>query len=202
MRFSFYVKNLIRKSGLDSKPHYGGDIPGKPCAFRSGRISLCGNLSSPNKKFPITPQNAELPRASPDRHLEHTIIPGISRLEQSRSFPWQTLRILILFCKAYFIALGEFLCLTQGRLLCTQRRLAHRVAGFPPVSSFRNRYGSPRKLGRKMYAVTSRPKSFTPSSSPRLGNESHHQKLHRCALWRYFNPAFGVASLTRILHHQ
>ena len=81
----------------------------------------------------------------------------------------------------------------------------HRKAGSIPVSStvFAPRYqvGSPRKLGRGSHAVASRPKSLTSSNSPNLGKRSHHQKLQRCALRRYFNPVSERWNLTRILCH-
>lgn len=128
----------------------------------------------------------------------------------------QTTSALSLFCKINFIgqsfALGglpvtnvvpESEYFTQGRLHCTQRiNNQHRIAGFTPFSSKSYQNGSPRKLGRDLHAVARRPKILTLSNSPDLGNQSHHQKLHRYARRRYFTPAFGRRSLTRILHHR
>ena len=42
---------------------YAGDSLSKPCAFRFGRLSPCGNSSSPTETFPITPQDARFPDA-------------------------------------------------------------------------------------------------------------------------------------------
>ena len=53
---------------------------------------------------------------------------------------------------------------------------------------------SPRKWGRISHAIAKRPKALTPSTNPRLGVESKHQELHRCALQRIFRPVLGASS--------
>jgi len=55
------------------------------------------------------------------------------------------------------------------------------------------RPGPPRKRGPRPHAVADRPASLTPGVNPRLGVESQHQELHRCALRRIFRPAFMMA---------
>ncbi len=49
---------------------------------------------------------------------------------------------------------------------------------------------SPRRTGQRPHAIADRPAFLTPSIDPRLGVESQHQKLHRCALKRIFRPVF------------
>ena len=51
-------------------------------------------------------------------------------------------------------------------------------------SVFLHPSASPRKLGRIPYAIMVRPTILTLSTHPDLGNQSKHQELHRCALWR------------------
>lgn len=70
-----------------------------------------------------------------------------------------------------------------------------------PLGAHHHRLGPPRKWGPRPHAIVDRPTTLTPSISPRLGVESQHQKLHRCALWRIFRPAFRDGGLTRILRH-
>jgi len=60
---------------------------------------------------------------------------------------------------------------------------------------FRHGHGPPRKRGPRPHAIVDRPATLTPSISPRLGVESQHQELHRCALWRIFRPAFRDGGL-------
>lgn len=43
------------------------------------------------------------------------------------------------------------------------------------------------------------PAPLTPSKDPRLGVESHYQKLHRCALDGFLGPSSKLIGLTRIL---
>ena len=94
--------------------------------------------------------------------------------------------------------------ITQGRLRYTQVILACR---FIPQAIMRrmvpsyHKLGPPRKEGQRPHAIADRPQSLTLSIDPRLGVESQHQELHRCALWQIFRPAFKISRLTRILHH-
>lgn len=111
---------------------------------------------------------------------------------------------------------------TQGRLLCTQRFEAayesdwpvtpvclspHRITGFTPVrrssiNSRRNAIGVPQirvstAIGSVFHAIETRPKALTPSTHPKLGVRSKHQRLHRCALERIFRPVLENSRLTR-----
>lgn len=61
--------------------------------------------------------------------------------------------------------------------------------------------GSPRKQGQRPHAVADRPTSLTPSTNPRLGVESQHQGLHRCARGGFLAPPSGPEWPTRILRH-
>ncbi|WP_156925021.1 hypothetical protein [Caldicoprobacter faecalis] len=56
-------------------------------------------------------------------------------------------------------------------------------------------------MGQRPHAFADRPPSLTPSTNPRLGVESQHQELHRCALDGFLGPSSKLAGLTRILHH-
>ena len=64
------------------------------------------------------------------------------------------------------------------------------------TSAHKNR--SPRKQGRHHHAIGKRPESASagkarlpPSTHPKLGVSSRHQRFHRCALQRIFSPSFG-----------
>jgi len=102
-------------------------------------------------------------------------------------------------------------CSAQGRLRCTQRsshnvRLASRCRFGSSRSggALRPRghaLESPRKQGPRLHAIAGRPAPLTPSSNPRLGVESHHQGLHRCALSGFLGPASETRVATRILRH-
>ena len=94
---------------------------------------------------------------------------------------------------------------------CTQRYAPggamHRIAGSQSVSytGRKYRYGStsvhknrsPRKQGRVDHAIGNRPESASthgalpPSTHPKLGVSSRHQRFHRCALQRIFRPSLG-----------
>ncbi len=52
--------------------------------------------------------------------------------------------------------------------------------------------GPPRKQGHRPHAIVDRPATLTPSINPRLGVESQHKELHRCALRRIFRPALKM----------
>ena len=83
----------------------------------------------------------------------------------------------------------------------------HRIAGSQSVSytGRKYRYGStsvhknrsPRKQGRVDHAIGNRPESASthgalpPSTHPKLGVSSRHQRFHRCALQRIFRPSLG-----------
>lgn len=56
----------------------------------------------------------------------------------------------------------------------------------------RHNGGSPRRQGRYLHAIASRPETLTPSIHPNLGERSKHQGLHRCALQRIFRPVLGT----------
>ena len=66
----------------------------------------------------------------------------------------------------------------------------------------RTSFKSPRKPGRMLHAIGTRPESLTPSTHPKLGVKSRHQGLHRCALHRIFRPYLEDGVSTRILHRQ
>ena len=64
------------------------------------------------------------------------------------------------------------------------------------TSAHKNR--SPRKQGRHHHAIGKRPESASagkarlpPSTHPKLGVSSRHQRFHRCALQRIFRPSLG-----------
>ena len=143
-------------------------------------------------------------KEKPNRHLEHTIIPTLSRLNSLEDFLDRSRPPLSFF--AAWISSGnhrrvlairkgvvpDSLHVTQSRLHCTQHFYTPHIRFHPsqqtdvtPI----HRVGSPRRLVRDLHAVASRPKSLTPSNSPNLGKRSRHQKLHRYALRRYFTPA-------------
>ena len=95
--------------------------------------------------------------------------------------------------------------------ICTQRygprRPMHRIAGSSSVSYTARKYHdgsttmhknrSPRKQGRDNHAIGKRPESASarralpPSTHPKLGVSSRHQRFHRCALQRIFRPSLG-----------
>lgn len=53
--------------------------------------------------------------------------------------------------------------------------------------------------GRARMPLRIAPAPLTPSNNPRLGVESHYQKLHRCALDGFLGPSSKLIGLTRIL---
>lgn len=139
----------------------------------------------------------------PNRHLEHTIIPESPRKNSLEDFLDRFRPPLSFFAKR--ISQGDRPSLLrnadersslippnhskQATLYTAQ---LHRISGLTPVSRrfcATTESGLHGNWGRVSYAVTSRPKSLTPSNSPDLGKRSHHQKLHRYALRRYFTPA-------------
>ncbi len=90
----------------------------------------------------------------------------------------------------------------------TARRRMHRIAGSSSVSYTGRKYHvgstsmhknrSPRKQGRIDHAIGKRPESASipkgtlpPSTHPKLGVISRHQRFHRCALQRIFRPSLG-----------
>ena len=95
--------------------------------------------------------------------------------------------------------------------ICTQRygprRPMHRIAGSSSVSYTTRKYHdgsttmhknrSPRKQGRDNHAIGKRPESASarralpPSTHPKLGVSSRHQRFHRYALQRIFRPSLG-----------
>ena len=95
--------------------------------------------------------------------------------------------------------------------VCTQHLgqnvLPHRLAGSQSASYTGRKYHvgstsvhksrSPRKQGRDNHAIGKRPESASargalpPSTHPRLGVSSRHQRFHRCALQRIFRPSLG-----------
>ena len=95
--------------------------------------------------------------------------------------------------------------------ICTQRygprRPMHRIAGSSSASYTARKYRdgstavhknrSPRKQGRGNHAIGNRPESASthgvlpPSTHPKLGVSSRHQRFHRCALQRIFRPSLG-----------
>jgi len=46
------------------------------------------------------------------------------------------------------------------------------------------------EAGSRLHAFADRPSTLTPSISTQLGVKCKHKRLHRCALWRIFRPAF------------
>lgn len=95
--------------------------------------------------------------------------------------------------------------------VCTQRygpkEPMHRIAGSQSASYTGRKYHvgstsvhksrSPRKQGRNNHAIGKRPESAStrgalpPSTHPKLGVSSRHQRFHRCALQRIFRPSLG-----------
>ena len=95
--------------------------------------------------------------------------------------------------------------------VCTQRYgpagPMHRIAGSQSASYTCRKYHvgstsahknrSPRKQGRNNHAIGKRPESASarralpPSTHPKLGVSSRHQRFHRCALQRIFRPSLG-----------
>ena len=95
--------------------------------------------------------------------------------------------------------------------ICTQRYgpagPMHRIAGSSSASYTARKYHdgsttvhknrSPRKQGRDNHAIGKRPESASargalpPSTHPKLGVSSRHQRFHRCALQRIFRPSLG-----------
>ena len=95
--------------------------------------------------------------------------------------------------------------------ICTQRYgpgwPMHRIAGSSSASYTARKYRdgstavhksrSPRKQGRGNHAIGNRPESASthgvlpPSTHPKLGVSSRHQRFHRCALQRIFRPSLG-----------
>ena len=105
-----------------------------------------------------------------------------------------------------------FTSFTQGRLrlhtaLRTRRHDAPHcrfIICFVHGSAYHNgststhKSRSPRKQGRHHHAIGKRPESASagkarlpPSTHPKLGVSSRHQRFHRCALQRIFSPSFG-----------
>ena len=170
--------------------------------LRFGRISLCDNLPSPCKTFPITSHILAKTESPLSTHYNPQVVSANS-LEDflGRSLPALSFfatrisksnRICVLAIRGRVDL--KSLRLTQSRLHCTQHKDApHKQVSPRSVEGFHvYRVGSPRQLGRDLHAVASRPKALTPSNSPDLGKRSHHQKLHRYALRRYFTPVSGT----------
>ena len=139
------------------------------------------------------------------------------QLRQPRCFPQQSDPVLSLFCKNGFQRRSQPLSGHNQQLkvplsphahsrqatLHAARDSAHRLAGSYQA---RTRLGyrihgslptshntrSPRKPGRMLHAIGTRPESLTPSTHPKLGVKSRHQGLHRCALHRIFRPYLGA----------
>lgn len=170
--------------------------------LRFGRISLCENLPSPCKTFPIASHILAKTESPLSTHYNPQVVYANSLEDFLGRFP----PALSFFAKRIsksnrrcVLAIRKdvdpkSLRLTQSRLHCTQRTNApHKQVSPQSVEGLRlYRVGSPRQLGRDLYAITSRPKTLTPSNSPNLGKRSHHQKLHRYALRRYFTPVSGT----------
>ena len=96
---------------------------------------------------------------------------------------------------------------------CTQRYgpeigPMHRTAGsiscfvhgpeYRDGSTSAHKSRSPRRQGRHRHAIGKRPAPASagkarlpPSTHPKLGVSSRHQRFHRCALQRIFSPSFG-----------
>ena len=103
--------------------------------------------------------------------------------------------------------------LTQGRLrLHTALRPGNRTdaphcrfiscfvrgPGYHDGSTSAHKSRSPRKQGHHHHAIGKRPESASagkarlpPSTHPKLGVSSRHQRFHRCALQRIFRPSLG-----------
>ena len=91
--------------------------------------------------------------------------------------------------------------------LHTAHDSVHRIAGSSSASYTARKYHdgsttvhknrSPRKQGRVNHAIGYRPESASahgalpPSTHPKLGVSSRHQRFHRCALQRIFRPSLG-----------
>ena len=178
--------------------------------LRFGRISLCGNLSSPYKTFPITPHILSETESPLRAHYN----PQAVSTNSLEDFLDRFLAALIFFCNADFkeqsltgightaLAFSYPYTSLKAGYSVHSTNAPHKQVSPQSVGDFHfYRVGPPRQLGRDLHAVASRPKALTPSNSPNLGKRSHHQKLHRYALRRYFTPVSGRWNLTRILRH-
>jgi hypothetical protein len=68
--------------------------------LRSSRFSQQGTKTSPSWRFPFKPRSASLPKAGPDYHSVHTLIPvRLCICRQSRSFPRRCNRLLASFAE-------------------------------------------------------------------------------------------------------
>ena len=155
----------------------------------------------------------------PDYHLAHTAIPVMFLLPPdslgvflSNAFPSSSL-----FCsEAFMQQRAGFFRPEEARLLpaipLSPLKAGYATPGFLPRRRFTprpwpqlaltsHRIGSPRGKGQRLYAITDRPRPLTPSTNPRLGVSSRHQRLHRCALDGFLGPPSKKEALTRILHH-
>ena len=80
----------------------------------------------------------------------------------------------------------------QDRCTALQvHNLLRTQAGIPLGSTSVHKSRSPRKQGRVNHAIGKRPESASastlpPSTHPKLGVSSRHQRFHRCALQRIF----------------
>lgn len=142
-------------------------------------------------------------KEKPNRHLEHTIIPEPPRMNSLEDFLDRFRPPLSFFAKRISQSdrhsllrnaekRGSLIPPNHSKQATLYTAQMHRISGLTRSVSecyLVYRIGSPRKLGRGLHAVASRPKTLTPSNSPNLGKRSHHQKLHRYALRRYFTPA-------------
>lgn len=169
--------------------------------------------ASPLWRFPFKVSAGMLPIPGPNCHLVRTAIPRLPLTDSLGDFRNSAIRFLASFAAMVSkINTGSSLAkkppagilstrTTQGRLHCTQHHYSTAIqvqscsVGHP---SIRKCIGAPQRqvstaIGSVFHAIEKRPKALTPSTHPKLGVKSRHQRLHRYALRRIFRPALGTA---------
>ncbi len=184
----------------------GGRPTGKYCG-----LGLAGfpNRAPERRRHggsPLIPVLLSLPKAGPDYHSVHTIIPVRLRVSrQSRGFPRRCNRFLASFAEqvCFNSSTRGIYCsptpLKAGYAALSTKWVPHAGPTLAVVSS--HALGPPRRQGQRLHAIVDRPSSLTPSTSPRLGVESQHQELHRYAGDGFLGPPLKSVAPTRILRH-
>lgn len=94
-------------------------------------------------------------------------------------------------CTQHHVPEGAMYCIAGSQSVSYTGRKYH----YGSTSAHKNR--SPQKQGRVIHAIGDRPESASsqsalpPSTHPKLGVSSKHQRFHRCALQRIFRPSLG-----------
>jgi hypothetical protein len=155
---------------------------------------------------PLSPVLLSSPKAGPDYHSVHTLIPvRLCVRRQSRGFPRR--------CNRFLASFAEQVCgnpsqneesavhQPHSRQATLHTALTGTACRYNPSRSFTHVLGPPRRQGQRLHAIVDRPSSLTPSTSPRLGVESQHQELHRYAGDGFLGPPLKSVTPTRILRH-